>query len=680
MYVWPASNAQEVLLFLPSVIKGSFLIEMTSTEGEERIHQAEALKNTGNALYAKHMPADAAAKYSEAIKLLDGAPQTESVKTALALLHSNLSQVLFELKRYEESREESAAATRYDATLVKAWFRNARANLALGFSFLAYIIMQRHLLPCVNQAGLPVKDLAGLDDSIHSAIGLDEVDRRFAVVPYAGGLGTCASAAIPSDAVLFVEKHLDFEVRDEIGGGDATTERLVVNFSNQLLALCKDIDMAGPNADALVLSRWDGISKKMFGSWPRKMEEIPTDVLHNVQELLDQEYGTKLSKPVAAQMMLLSLQCRYNCFHTGFFRVCALINHSCMPNAAMKYRAATGCVTLVTCKDIAAGESIAVKYLSDFDFLLGAGRRRELLFHSWLFWCDCTRCKEELDATSTSEMIVCKVCGEYVHLPTPSGATSELAIEAAGHSKDPLMVSQRACGKCNTMREWAQEEVRTVVDVRSDAILQLYEVQQEQQKMEMLPKTFASCASTLKGACAKSGYMLRRISSLVHREHWIYRTVLYVMCVSVQESLNFCLQSTMTNCTIESFLQVLPVIFPGMTDDVPENELVCHDMLRGFVGLWDRIRGFYPAAQAWLLHVAIARLLVFHIIGASLQKEVPPFSKHFLPYEKGHELLQLHCKLACGEAAPALRMLQALQPHTTLSAKQVKDLKKTLHA
>ncbi|KAF8890645.1 hypothetical protein BD779DRAFT_1643693 [Infundibulicybe gibba] len=97
----------------------------------------------------------------------------------------------------------------------------------------------------------------------------------------------------------------------------------------------------------------------------------------------------------------------------------ALINHSCIPNAAVVFpgKPASGSVMQVTAlREILPGEEIVTSYI---DTTVSRLQRRKILQETYNFTCECNLCTAEGDAQDLREAIWCpKSCGGTCLMPT----------------------------------------------------------------------------------------------------------------------------------------------------------------------------------------------------------------------------------------------------------------------
>ena len=82
---------------------------------------------------------------------------------------------------------------------------------------------------------------------------------------------------------------------------------------------------------------------------------------------------------------------------TALFRTIACVNHSCEPNAEVRFGHDHE-VLLVALRHIKEGEELCISYV-DCD-TLSLARRRARLRRGYGFWCRCARCMRELAAGS----------------------------------------------------------------------------------------------------------------------------------------------------------------------------------------------------------------------------------------------------------------------------------------
>lgn len=91
-------------------------------EKDEKIIQANKLKEEGNFFLTHHLYSSAVEKYTAALQLND----------TIAIYYSNRAQAYIKLEQYGSAIEDANASIRLDPTYLKAYYRKASANYALG--------------------------------------------------------------------------------------------------------------------------------------------------------------------------------------------------------------------------------------------------------------------------------------------------------------------------------------------------------------------------------------------------------------------------------------------------------------------------------------------------------------------------------------------------------------------
>ena len=97
--------------------------------------EAEAARESGNALFKAQSYAEASEKYVEAVELLQKVAEAAGGKARQESLHKcrlNRAACLMKLQSYAAARRECEAVLRDDAAHAKAHFRLGQAAEALG--------------------------------------------------------------------------------------------------------------------------------------------------------------------------------------------------------------------------------------------------------------------------------------------------------------------------------------------------------------------------------------------------------------------------------------------------------------------------------------------------------------------------------------------------------------------
>ncbi len=92
---------------------------------------------------------------------------------------------------------------------------------------------------------------------------------------------------------------------------------------------------------------------------------------------------------------------------SGLYELQSMINHSCAPNAEIKFLDNTNTLTLVCLKKIQPGEEIYISYLSECELESSRHTRQKALKENYLFTCECEKCekqKDDPDVTSDEDL------------------------------------------------------------------------------------------------------------------------------------------------------------------------------------------------------------------------------------------------------------------------------------
>lgn len=638
------------------------------------VARCETLKQAGNEAFATGDVATCIARYNEAIAALtavEPSARTAAATQLLTTLHSNCANAHLQQEQWSDAAAAASAAlaaaevagVEHSAVVDKARLRRARATFELQMPFAA-LVDTLHA-ESLDSAGEKVRRDAA------RAVGLTDVDEAFALKRFMGGYTAIATQPIRSGTRIFNEAQLITAVHnddDATGDGSAatSTESLVAHFTKELLVLRRSSDTAQRALYARTL-------REMAGSWPRTLDDIPTTVRDATVEQIDQQLNDEERADASTrdELLLIALQCRYNRFHSGFFRTCALINHACDANAAMKYMPgrspsfhsdvdptkisgfdSIGIVGLVACRDIRRDEVISVKYLNDFDFLLGVAARRELLYGSWLFECTCPRCVADDQPDVTCEMVRCTTagCGGFAHLPLWTLDDSPVARKAMG--------IKRPCSVCGAEQSLGEDRAKLLSDVR----LQALRVQAEFAQMPIF---------SLSDLHARIATLRQTVAEHCHGDHWLHRVLLYVFCILAQRRVDECVEFFATGkIAVEAAAQQLGLDTFRWEVDPRTRRYVPHfadtiDVLGWLVELHARICDFYPDNQLWALHMSVCRAAA--LLAIARPDDMLPAAEALLA-PRVRQLDRSHC----------VAMHGLLQQSGRLSAKQLKPFSKLL--
>ena len=625
----------------------------------DSIKKGESLKAEGNTFYGDGKKDEALAKYTESQNVLEKALKGDcaqgDLKTQcselLASVYNNAAQIYFEQENFEASGDASRRAAVLWPSWPKAHFRFARALINDGFKFEAFLTMFGPLkslfLSMPKNKVAEFKDVRTGIDALEGPLlldlGLKDVDTNLIIEPYEGGVETRVTMDRSAGKILFIEREMPaFDDTMKLPPLEtATTESLVEFFANELGQMIEKSPQG-----------WDKVRRQMRGSWPRRFEEVPQKMLDKFQAKINDQWSD-LSDTQRKELLLLALQCRYNRFYSGFFRVCALINHSCSPNAAMKYNPASKEVGLLVVSTVKRGEALTVKYLDDFEYFAGVGQRRQLLHFSWLFWCNCSRCATELDPSCTAEHIKCSTqgCNSYVYCPGPR---SRVGGDPEALPQDPALADETKfkCAACGNVRRWSEDERQII-----------YQIQDEIPKY--LNTTFDQLIRFVQSAQS-------RARSLVHNDHWIYRQLLNVFCLGASGY-------------VQRIFDAVVAPPDGLTAMVGEPLHIEGEEPPGgftmflFMDIWRRIKSFYPDSQGWLIHATVLRCVTAGLI---LQyNNITPLIYRGTPFRpitrlEAREAMAIHGKQMLEKERASMLKLVTMRCGTSVPQADQKELKK----
>lgn len=598
-----------------------------------------ALKTSGNQHFTEGNWAAAIDDFKAALAL--SIPEGDEVTALRCALFSNLSMAYLKSKMYTESYEAAHQAVALNPSALKAWVRYVEARRLAGFPFHAFVTQLKHVRPLIREevssgrmgAAEASRILADSEQPLCRDVGIVNILEGLELVDYLNGVALVSRVEIKPNQVIFQEKQYSSIVDDDNSFVEgSTTVDMVQHYAAELR----------PHQEAKE-KEWDMFKRQLFGAWPRELTDV-SDVLKEAVEPPLREAYPGLDDDSFNELMQMSLICRFNGFQSGFFRTCALANHSCIANIAMKYRNATKTVDMLTVRHIHAGDFLHVKYLSDAHFLMGVGKRREYL-RSWSFWCACDRCKEDLQKTAEVEQVGCPNCGHYVHIPfTPSAATPDEEL------LELCSVSCQSCGA--SLSDWSVKHEPLVTAFLREMT--------HTQSMASVP-AFTT--------------WIRRVMSMAHElklnpAHWLYRVMLYFFCApfsGVLESLISRMNSKSESqaladsillpiglydryiCRVIEYTSSHPetaIFSQGLVDALPNEGC---DVLNIFVLLWHHISPFYPMYELWALHKAICQLVILQLIYQPSSKT--PSAVHRLSHEYAFTLLQRHAPYLGDDAA-----------------------------
>nr|XP_002127168.1 SET and MYND domain-containing protein 5 isoform X1 [Ciona intestinalis] len=150
------------------------------------------------------------------------------------------------------------------------------------------------------------------------------------------------------------------------------------------------------NLFALLGTNQQGVGTSALSVWVHNCDELdlnPQDK-EELDNLIDGLYEEL--ENVAGSFL--------NCEGAGLYRIQSKCNHSCEPNAEVCFPNNNHRLAVKACRDIAAGEEITISYLSQCQIARGCRSRQQYLKENYLFHCCCSKCSEQTDEESSSDM------------------------------------------------------------------------------------------------------------------------------------------------------------------------------------------------------------------------------------------------------------------------------------
>lgn len=141
---------------------------------------------------------------------------------------------------------------------------------------------------------------------------------------------------------------------------------------------------------ALIGTNSQGIGTSAFAEWVKNvpdLESLNEKEKKDVDELIDALYTT-LENTVGQFL---------NNEGSGLYLLQSKINHSCNPNAEIRFPFSNNILQVVALRDIAEGEEVCISYLDECELNRSRHSRQKYLEENYLFACECDKCQEEID-------------------------------------------------------------------------------------------------------------------------------------------------------------------------------------------------------------------------------------------------------------------------------------------
>ncbi|KAL1506485.1 hypothetical protein ABEB36_005844 [Hypothenemus hampei] len=150
---------------------------------------------------------------------------------------------------------------------------------------------------------------------------------------------------------------------------------------------------------ALIGTNAQGVGSSPFSAWRQNVEKLnlsskDREKINNIVDTIYDDMYAHTGDFLNSEGVALYL--KQSC-----------INHSCDPNAEIKFLHNNSRLFLVALKDIQPDEEILISYLGECEINRSRHSRRKLLMENYIFACECSKCLEEidqLDVTSEEDM------------------------------------------------------------------------------------------------------------------------------------------------------------------------------------------------------------------------------------------------------------------------------------
>lgn len=170
--------------------------------------------------------------------------------------------------------------------------------------------------------------------------------------------------------------------------GEEFSEKLVV-LREQVATLIGDEGMNGwLNLDgfthffALLGTNQQGIGCSSIAQWFSNLDETEKS-----DSLVEQLYAHLEEQ--AGQFL--------DCEGVGLYKLQSKLNHSCLPNAEIRFDNGDNVLAVRALKDINEGEEICISYISCCKLDKSRHSRQKYLMEQYLFVCDCLKCEAQAD-------------------------------------------------------------------------------------------------------------------------------------------------------------------------------------------------------------------------------------------------------------------------------------------
>lgn len=140
---------------------------------------------------------------------------------------------------------------------------------------------------------------------------------------------------------------------------------------------------------ALIGTNSQGIGTSAFAGWVKNVSELEMNDKQRkeLDELIDTFYAT-LDETVGQFL---------NNEGSGLYLTQSKINHSCNPNAEIRFPYSNSVLQVVALREINSDEEICISYLDECELNRSRHSRQKYLQENYLFLCECEKCQQEID-------------------------------------------------------------------------------------------------------------------------------------------------------------------------------------------------------------------------------------------------------------------------------------------
>jgi hypothetical protein len=140
---------------------------------------------------------------------------------------------------------------------------------------------------------------------------------------------------------------------------------------------------------AIIGTNSQGIGTSSFANYVKEISELELndDKRNQVDDLIDSIY-TRFNETVGEFL---------NCEGSGLFSTQSKINHSCNPNAEIRFPESNAILQVVALRGIKANEEISISYLDECQLSRSRHSRQKYLQENYLFECECEKCESQVN-------------------------------------------------------------------------------------------------------------------------------------------------------------------------------------------------------------------------------------------------------------------------------------------